>query len=138
MEIVQKLKGMCVAMVLTLVNMIASINIPTPKTVKMEYGIRSKIEMLRSDNIGMVQMIGLLSGITLTITGFATLVLGNYIVYAIALSIPSLASTAYNTTRDSILSYVGIVMPLFGLVMMVGGFALILMSLGILNVITRQ
>jgi len=121
-----------------IVDCLMSIGTPTPKTSAMYFGLKNKIATLSTDKMGQVQMMGVLSGITLTISGFATLVLGNYIIYAIMTSIPGLSSSAYNTTRDSISNYVGIVLPLFGLVMMVGGFALILMSLGVLNIINRQ
>ena len=121
-----------------IVDGIASIGTPSPKSVGMYCGLKSKIASLESDKMGQVQMMGVLSGITLTISGFATLVLGNYIIYAIMTSIPGLNSSGYNSTRDSISNYVGIVLPLFGLVMMVGGFALILLSLGVLNIINRQ
>lgn len=71
----------------------------------------------------------ILGGIMIMIIGFATLVLGNYIIYAIATSLPSLNSSAYNTTYSAIIGYATTVLPLFGLALMVLGFALILYTL---------
>lgn len=111
---------------------------PSKTSIKMQTGIQSAFIKLKNDSLGQVQMIGIISGITLTISGFATLILGNYIIYAIIAAVPALQSASYNSTRDAITTYVGIVLPLFGLVMMVSGFALILVSLGVLNYINRQ
>lgn len=111
---------------------------PSKTSIKMQTGIRSAFIKIKNDSLGQVQMVGIISGITLTISGFATLILGNYIIYAIIAAVPALQSASYNATRDAITTYVGIVLPLFGLVMMVSGFALILVSLGVLNYINRQ
>lgn len=82
---------------------------------------------LYSDKRGVSSAI--LGGIMIMIIGFATLVLGNYIVYAIATSLPALNSSDYNLTYAAIIGYATTVMPLFGLALMVLGFALILYTL---------
>jgi hypothetical protein len=71
----------------------------------------------------------ILAGIMVMIIGFATLVIGNYIVYAIITSLPALNSTGYNSTLTTITTYATTVIPLFGLALMVLGFAIILFTL---------
>ena len=66
------------------------------------------------------------------IIGFATLTIGNYIIYAIAASLPAITGTysnAYSNTTTSVMNYVTTVLPLFGLALMVLGFAIILFTL---------
>ena len=66
------------------------------------------------------------------IIGFATLTIGNYIIYAIANSLPSITgtyATNYSTTTAAVMGYVTTVLPLFGLALMVLGFAIILFTL---------
>jgi len=66
------------------------------------------------------------------IIGFATLTIGNYIIYAIASSLPAITGTyasAYTNTTTSVMGYVTTVLPLFGLALMVLGFAIILFTL---------
>lgn len=74
----------------------------------------------------------IMGGIMIMIIGFATLVIGNYIVYAIVDSMPALSgahSASYNATLTTIVNYATTVIPLFGLVLMVLGFAIILYTL---------
>ena len=52
------------------------------------------------------------------IIGFATLTIGNYIIYAIASSLPAITGTYasdYDNTTSSVMGYVTTVLPLFGL-----------------------
>jgi len=66
------------------------------------------------------------------IIGFATLTIGNYIIYAIASSLPAITGTyasAYSNTTTAVMGYVTTVLPLFGLALMVLGFAIILFTL---------
>lgn len=71
----------------------------------------------------------ILGGIMIMIIGFATLVIGNYIVFAIITSLPALNESNYTTVKNSIVSYATTVIPLFGLGLMVLGFAIILYTL---------
>ncbi len=74
----------------------------------------------------------ILGGIMVMIIGFATLTIGNYIIYAIASSLPAIAGTyanSYSNTTSSVMGYVTTVLPLFGLALMVLGFAIILFTL---------
>lgn len=71
----------------------------------------------------------ILAGIMITIVGFATLMVGNYIIFSISTSLPAMASANYNTTSTSVLTYVTTVLPIFGLALMVLGFAIILYTL---------
>jgi len=74
----------------------------------------------------------ILGGIMVMIIGFATLTIGNYIIYAIASSLPAVTGTysnAYSNTTSSVMGYVTTVLPLFGLALMVLGFAIILFTL---------
>lgn len=74
----------------------------------------------------------ILGGIMVMIIGFATLTIGNYIVYAIASSLPAITGTysnAYSNTTSTVMGYVNTVLPLFGLALMVLGFAIILFTL---------
>lgn len=71
----------------------------------------------------------ILAGIMIMIIGFATLVIGNYIVFAIIASLPILTSASYNATLATITNYATTVLPLFGLGLMVLGFAVILYTL---------
>lgn len=79
------------------------------------------------------------AGILICIIGFATLIVGNYIVFAISTSLPVLANdgsaldntstSGYNSTLSSTSTYVTTVLPIFGLALMVLGFAIILYTL---------
>jgi hypothetical protein len=56
----------------------------------------------------------------------------NYIIYAIASSLPVITGTygsAYTNTTNAVMGYVTTVLPLFGLALMVLGFAIILFTL---------
>jgi hypothetical protein len=90
----------------------------------------SQIKQLVADKKGNAAAI--LGGIMVMIIGFATLTIGNYIIYAIASSLPTIAGTyasAYTNTTNSVMGYVTTVLPLFGLALMVLGFAIILFTL---------
>lgn len=74
----------------------------------------------------------IIAGIMIVIIGFATLMIGNYIIYSIANSLPTMTGTYaanYTATMASTIAYANTVMPLFGLGMMVLGFAIILYTL---------
>lgn len=74
----------------------------------------------------------ILGGIMVMILGFATLTIGNYIIYAIAGSLPTITGTYasdYTNTTNTVMDYVTTVLPLFGLALMVLGFAIILFVL---------
>ena len=90
----------------------------------------AQIKQLVSDKKGNAAAI--LGGIMVMIIGFATLTIGNYIIYAIASSLPTITGTYasdYTNTTDSVMGYVTTVLPLFGLALMVLGFAIILFTL---------
>lgn len=88
------------------------------------------IKQLIADKKGNAAAI--LGGIMVMIIGFATLTIGNYIIYAIATSLPSISGSygsSYSNTTASVMGYVTTVLPLFGLALMVLGFAIILFTL---------
>jgi uncharacterized membrane-anchored protein YitT (DUF2179 family) len=68
-------------------------------------------------------------GVSMMITGLATLFVGNYIIFAIVTSLPQLASAGYNTTLATLTTYANTIIPIFGLCFLVAGFALILYTL---------
>lgn len=71
----------------------------------------------------------ILIGVSLMITGLATLFVGNYIIYSIITSLPGLNSASYNTTLASLQSYTNTIVPIFALCFLVAGFSLILYTL---------
>lgn len=87
----------------------------------------------------------ILLGVSLMITGLATLFVGNYIIYSIvaSLALPSgcavdpglrtaamnTSCTNFNSTVTSLTGYTETILPIFGLCFLVGGFALILYTL---------
>lgn len=89
--------------------------------------IKGGVTKLCGDNAAVSGAI--LGGIMIMIIGFATLVIGNYIVYAIITSLPALANSNYNSTLATVENYATTVIPLFGLALMVLGFAIILFTL---------
>ena len=91
---------------------------------------KESIKQLAQDKRGNAAAI--LGGIMVMIIGFATLTIGNYIIYAIASSLPVITGTyssSYSNTTSSVMGYVTTVLPLFGLALMVLGFSIILFTL---------
>lgn len=92
--------------------------------------IKKGMIMVR-DNRGNVAG-GILAGIMVMIIGLATLVLGNYIVFAIISAVPVITGTYaanYTSNLNTIIGYVTTIIPLFGLALMVLGFGIILYTL---------
>ena len=98
-------------------------------TVTAMFSTRSlkPLERMVKDSSGIADLV--LGGIMIVIIGFAMIIIGIYIYFTIQTSLPTIASSSYNTTVTSINSYATTVFPLMGLVLMILGFAIIFIAL---------
>ena len=94
---------------------------------KITQGVKNAVSNMIKDTKAVFAEI--LVGVSLMITGLATLFVGNYIIYSIITSLPAIVSVNYNTTLASLQSYTNTIIPIFALCFLVAGFGLILYTL---------